>query len=71
NNLEDKVAELIQIKQKEDKSVEMYMYHFDTCAEQGAANRSKDLPIVIQYKNPKDDKFKSNLDYGIDYCNHS
>ncbi|CAG8532072.1 24455_t:CDS:2 [Gigaspora margarita] len=56
DNLENKVAKLVQIKQKKDKSVKMYTYRINICAE--------------QYKKPKDDEFKSNLDNGIDCCNH-
>ncbi|RIB22035.1 hypothetical protein C2G38_2174932 [Gigaspora rosea] len=34
DNLENKIIELVQIKQKKNESAEMYKYHFDTCAEQ-------------------------------------
>ncbi|CAG8817115.1 12011_t:CDS:2, partial [Gigaspora margarita] len=34
DDLEDKVVELIQMKKREDESVELYIYHFDTYAGQ-------------------------------------
>ncbi|CAG8729985.1 38451_t:CDS:2, partial [Gigaspora margarita] len=34
DNLEDKIIKLVQIKQIENEFAEMYMYRFDTCAEQ-------------------------------------
>ncbi|CAG8594040.1 1631_t:CDS:2, partial [Gigaspora margarita] len=34
DNLEDKIIELVQIKQIENESAKMYTYRFDTCAEQ-------------------------------------
>ncbi|CAG8853668.1 20860_t:CDS:2, partial [Gigaspora margarita] len=34
DNLEVKIVELIQMKQREEESVKMYMYCFDICAEQ-------------------------------------
>ncbi|CAG8810674.1 7089_t:CDS:2, partial [Dentiscutata erythropus] len=33
DDLEVKITELVQMKQKEDESVEMYTYCFDTCVE--------------------------------------
>ncbi|CAG8844336.1 35866_t:CDS:2, partial [Gigaspora margarita] len=34
DDLEDKIAKLVQIKQKEDEFVEIYIYCFETCAKQ-------------------------------------